>query len=70
MTGKMHGTQATWSVDMTGLPPDVADHVTLMYSGRLNGASDTIEGTWSLRSLRSGIDERGTFEAKRKSGSR
>jgi hypothetical protein len=67
MTGQVHGTQVTWSVDMTNIPPVVNDHVILTYSGALNGARDTIDGKWSLRSRLSGIDESGTFEAKKKS---
>ena len=66
MTGQVHGMQVTWSVDMTDIPPVNQDHVILMYSGALNGARDTIEGKWSLRSRLSGLDESGTFEAKRK----
>jgi hypothetical protein len=52
---------------MTDIPPIVQDHVILTYSGRLNRTRDTIEGTWSVRSRLSGLDESGTFEAKRKS---
>jgi hypothetical protein len=50
MTGQVHGTQVTWSVDMTNIPPVVNDHVILTHSGALNGARDTIDGKWSLRS--------------------
>jgi hypothetical protein len=67
MTGQVHGMQVTWSVDMTNIPPIRRDHVILAYSGSVNGATDTIDGTWSIRSRLSGLDERGTFEAKRKS---
>ena len=67
MSGQVHGTQVTWSVDMTDIPPVLKEHLILTYSGVLNGARDTIDGKWSLRSRLSGTDERGTFEAKRKS---
>jgi hypothetical protein len=67
MTGEVHGAQVTWSVDMTDIRPVARDHVILTYAGRLNEAKDIIDGTWSLRSRLSGLDERGTFEAKRKS---
>jgi hypothetical protein len=67
MTGQVHGTQVTWSVDLTNTPPAVRDHLILTYSGVLNRAKDTIAGKWTLTSRLSGIDERGTFEAKRKS---
>ena len=67
MTGEVHGTQVTWGADRTDIPPIVKDHLFLKYSGELNGSRDTIKGKWSLKSQVSGIDERGTFEAKRKS---
>jgi hypothetical protein len=70
MTGQVNGTHVTWSIDMTDIPPVVKDHVILTYSGALNGAGDTIEGSWTLRSRQSEIDERGTFQARRKSSSR
>ena len=67
MTGQVHGTPVTWGVDMTNIPPIVSDHVILTYSGALNTGRDSIAGTWSLRSRLSGLDESGTFAAKRKS---
>lgn len=66
ITGHVHGTQVSWSVDMTNIPPDVSDHLILTYSGALNGAKDTIAGKWTLKSRPPGVDESGTFEAKRK----
>jgi hypothetical protein len=66
MTGQVHGMSVTWSVDVTDLPPNARDHLTLTYSGALNGRRDTIAGNWTLKSQLSGVDESGTFEAKRK----
>jgi hypothetical protein len=56
----------TWGIDMTNLPPVVTDHLILTYSGELNGARDTITGKVTVKSRWSGLDESGTFEAKRK----
>jgi len=70
MTGQVHGTHVTWTRGLTNIPPVVTDHVILTYSGELNGSRNTIAGKWTVKSQWSGLDESGTFEAKRKSGSR
>jgi hypothetical protein len=70
LTGQVKGSQVAWSADMTNIPPVLTDHVILTYSGEVSRSSDTITGTWALKSRRSGLDEYGTFEATRKSGAR
>jgi len=66
MSGQVQGAQVTWTIDITDISPNVADHLILTYSGGLNGARDSIDGKWTLKSKMSGIDESGTFAARRK----